>query len=102
MAAMLIRPAPSEESATFSPSPSAPRRFAAGTTAPSKTSSAGHGVADAHLALVPANAEARRVGRSTTKAVIPSRPSERSTVAKTMVTSDSWPFVIQILVPVRR
>ena len=59
-AAIAIRPSPSADSATRYPSPSAPSRFAAGTSAPSNTSSAAGAAPDPHLLLVGPEPEAGR------------------------------------------
>ena len=82
-AAMPMRPAPSPESAIRSPSPSSPSRFATGTRASSKTSSA---PVVPRMPIFRSLLPTRNPGvsASTTKAVIPSLPLDRSTVAKTM------------------
>ena len=97
-AAIPIRPPSSVPMAILNPSPSWPRRFAAGTSMFSKK------MVQEGLAQIPSFSSAfwrmkPGVPVSTTKAVMPLVPFDRSVMVKSTIASATGPLVIQFLVP---
>ena len=97
-AAALSRDFTTERIESSHPSRSAPRRFAAGMRQSSKNSSA---VEEPRIPSLPSAFPDAKPGvpRSTRKAVMPSRPASRSTVANTTTTSARSPVVMNDLAP---